>query len=185
MDMLFAFQVVCKEDLSFIHVFTGYPGSVHDSRVFRYSGVQSRCNGGDFHGAHHHLIVDSAYTLQQHVLRPYRNNGHLTPIQRNHNRTLSHARQTVERSIGLWKIRWRILYSIFPMKRVDLMPFVIMVTAILHNLCLIPDAALDLNVIPPAAPVYEGHQRPSAQQRRQGFAKRAAIAANLPDFVEP
>lgn len=183
--MDFFVQVVCKDDLSFVHVFAGSPGSVHDSRVFRYSGVQTRCNGDDFHGAHHHILVDSAYTLQRHVLRPFRNNGHLTPIQRNHNRTLSHARAIVERAIGLLKIRWRILYGIFPIKRLDLMPYVIMACAILHNLCLIPDEFLQLNVIPPAAPVYEGHQQPTAQQRRQGFAKRNDIAANLPDFVEP
>lgn len=178
------FQVICKEDLSFIHVFTGFPGSVHDSRVFRYSGVQSRCNGADFYGDQHHILVDSAYTLQRHVLRPYRNDGHLTPVQRNHNRTLSNARATIERAIGLLKIRWRILYGIFPMKRRDLMPYVVMACCILHNICLIPEASLELNIIPPEAPVYEGHQQPTALQRRQGLAKRNAIAANLPEFVD-
>lgn len=183
--MYFIFQIICKEDLSFIHVFAGFPGSVHDSRVFRHSGVQSRCNENDFHGNHHHVIVDSAYTLQHHVLRPYRNNGHLTPVQRNHNRTLSHARAIIERAIGLLKLRWRILYSIFPMKRRELMPYVIMACCILHNLCLIPEASLPLNPIPPVAPAYEGHQQPTAQQRRQRSIKRNNIAANLPDFIEP
>nr|CAI5824300.1 unnamed protein product [Callosobruchus analis]CAI5854928.1 unnamed protein product [Callosobruchus analis] len=60
------------------HVFIGFPGSVHDSRAFRASPLSTslaeKCN--DFH-----ILGDSGYPCLQHLLTPFRDNGHLTRQQ--------------------------------------------------------------------------------------------------------
>ncbi|XP_066603765.1 putative nuclease HARBI1 [Prorops nasuta] len=99
-------QVICKNDLSFMHVFAGMPGSVHDMRVFKYSGVQQLCTSTYF-PEDSHLLGDAAYINQRHVMTPFINNGHLSREQEIYNTRLSSARLKVERSIGLLKRRWR------------------------------------------------------------------------------
>ncbi|EZA54268.1 hypothetical protein X777_06142 [Ooceraea biroi] len=75
-------------------------------RVFKYSGLQQRCNDEYFRD-NTHLIADSAYTLQKHIMVPYRNNGHLTNEARRYNHVLSRTRMIIEKAIGLLKGRWR------------------------------------------------------------------------------
>lgn len=126
---------MCNEKREFIHCFAGLPGCVHDMRVFKYSGVQRKCND-DYFPDGTHLLGDSAYTLQKHVIVPYRDDGHLTVEQVYFNRVLSGQRSVVERSIGLYKYRWRSLLDKLPMRRTDLIPYYILCACILHNICL-------------------------------------------------
>nr|XP_012235813.1 PREDICTED: putative nuclease HARBI1 [Linepithema humile] len=109
-------QVICKDNLSFIHVFAGMPGCVHDMRVFLYSGVQQYCTP-EFFPEDSHLLGDAAYSIQKNVMVPFYNNGHLIRRQKEFNRYLSSARITVERAIGLLKGRWRYLLDKLPMTR--------------------------------------------------------------------
>jgi len=53
--------------------------------------------------ANSHILGDAAYELHQHLLTPFRDNGHLTERQRNYNYRHSTARVAVERCIGLLK----------------------------------------------------------------------------------
>lgn len=48
----------------------GYPGSAHDQRVFRVSGVQDKYNNEENFPNNCHLIGDAAYTIQKHLLVP-------------------------------------------------------------------------------------------------------------------
>lgn len=127
--------MICNDRLEFMHCYAGLPGSVHDMRVFRFSGVQQRCNE-EYFPYDSHLLGDLAYTIQNHVMIPYRNDGHLTVEQIYYNRILSRARMIIERAIGLLKLRWRYLIEKLPMKRTDLIPYYILAACILHNLCL-------------------------------------------------
>ncbi|KAI4454336.1 hypothetical protein MML48_9g00005771 [Holotrichia oblita] len=70
-------QVVCdNETRKFLHCFTGYPGSVNDQRVFKFSGMQELCNKAECFPEECHLIGDAAYVNQKRLLTPYRDNGH-------------------------------------------------------------------------------------------------------------
>ncbi|XP_066583580.1 putative nuclease HARBI1 [Prorops nasuta] len=129
-------QVICKNDLSFMHVFAGMPGSVHDMRVFKYSGVQQLCTSTYF-PEDSHLLGDAAYINQRHVMTPFINNGHLSREQEIYNTRLSSARLKVERSIGLLKRRWRYLVEKLPMTKTDLIPYYIITCCVLHNFCLL------------------------------------------------
>ena len=85
-------------------------------RVFKYSGIMNKCNANHFPDDGH-LIADSAYTIQKYVMVPYPDDGHLTESEVTFNRRLSSARMMVERSIGLLKLRWRILLDKLHMRK--------------------------------------------------------------------
>lgn len=158
-----------------MHAFCGLPGSVHDMRMFRYSGLQSKCSP-QFFPPNTHLLADSAYTLQENVMVRYKNTGNLTVEQRFHNRVHSEIRSSVERTIWLLKCRWRILLDRFPMKRLDLAPYYIIACCVLHNLALLTDNELIFPVNIPnvivnnAVPVF-----PTNNQRRIGHRRRQEI----------
>ena len=127
-----------------------------------------------------HLIGDSAYTLQNHVLTPYKDNGFLTDEQKHFNTVHAKLRSMVERSIGLLKNRWRWLLDRIPMKRMDLVPFYIYACFIFHNICLKPDEELILPVvIDPVQGEFRGPLNPNYRQKQQGVAKRDRIAQIL------
>ena len=72
------FQVVCDSNLKFLDVYTGNVESVHDSRVFRNSDINSLLESNE-EGlpAKYHILGDSAYPLKDYLLVPLRDNGHL------------------------------------------------------------------------------------------------------------
>lgn len=55
-------QAVCDDNLRFLDVCAGWPGSVHDARVFRNSPLHDALEGGNLHNENH-LLGDSAYAL--------------------------------------------------------------------------------------------------------------------------
>ena len=86
-------QGICAHNLQFLHVVAGWPGSVHDARVLRNSDdVWNICPL--WCGPNNNLLGDGAYPLQNWLLKPFRDNGHLTRIQRRFNyRCRQHVQQ--------------------------------------------------------------------------------------------
>ena len=68
----------------------------------------------------------------------FRNNGHLLANQIRFNKVLSSCRQVVERSISLFKGRWRKL-SLLNHSSVKQMTKIIMGACVLHNFALVHD----------------------------------------------
>lgn len=124
------------------------PGCVHDMRVFLYSGVQQYCNP-EYFPEDSHLLGDAAYTIQKNVMVPFYDNGHLTREQKTFNNYLSSARITVERAIGLLKVRWRYLLDKLPMTRTALIPYYIVSCCVLHNICLLNNDAIEMPIVVP------------------------------------
>ncbi|KAK0156791.1 hypothetical protein PV328_012306, partial [Microctonus aethiopoides] len=91
-------KVICNEKHEFIHCYVGLPGSVHDNRVFRYSGVQQKCND-EYFPENTHLLGDKAYTLQKHLMTPFVDNGHLTVEETHYNYVHSSTRMIIEKAI--------------------------------------------------------------------------------------
>jgi hypothetical protein len=100
-------QGICAHNLQFLHVVAGWPGSVHDARILRNSDIWNICPL--WCGPNNHLLGDGAYPLRSWLLKPFRNNGHLTRIQRRFNYRLSSTRAAIERAFGLLKGRFRLL----------------------------------------------------------------------------
>ena len=74
------------------HCFVGYPGSVYDQRVFKQSEVALYLNDEEKFPFDSHIVGDSAYGLHEHLLVPFKDNGHLTAAQKRYNYCQSSAR---------------------------------------------------------------------------------------------
>ncbi|KAK3235603.1 hypothetical protein CYMTET_54210 [Cymbomonas tetramitiformis] len=108
-------QAVADFDLLFMDITVGWPGSVHDARVFRDSHL-FRCgeNGtlfptataASFFGGIRvpwRILGDSAYPSKDWLLVPYKDNGTLTQHSRFYDYIHSSTRMVVERAFGRLK----------------------------------------------------------------------------------
>ncbi|KAJ8669532.1 hypothetical protein QAD02_000791 [Eretmocerus hayati] len=82
------------------HFHAGWPGSVHDARMYKNSGVPEILARKNTTGR---LLGDKAYPCTKHLMPPYKDNGHLLPHQKLFNKQLSKCRVCVEHTIGLLK----------------------------------------------------------------------------------
>ena len=129
-------QAIVDNKTIITDMFVGWPGSVHDARVFRNSPIADAMENGNIMGANKFIFGDSAYPLQSFLLTPFRNTGHLTENEKFFNRTTSSARQAVERTFGLIKGRFRQLRCL-ETTNVAHACQLITSACILHNLCVI------------------------------------------------
>lgn len=170
-------QLVCDHRALITHCYAGYPGSVHDQRIFRQSEVADYLNDARKFSADSHILGDAAYGLHQ-LLTPFRDNGHLTERQKNYNYRHSAARVAVERCIGLLKGRMRSLLDRLPMSRIDLMAEYIIAYCVIHNICTLRRDEIIVVTIPSS---HENDTDHISQERRQntGNDKRNLIMNTL------
>lgn len=85
------------------HVVIGWPGSVHDARIFSESRMSTHPD--EFFSGMEYLGADSAYTLTERVITPFRSNSSsLTPVQRaKFNKYFSSKRVRIEHVFGILK----------------------------------------------------------------------------------
>ena len=128
----------------FTDVYIGWPGRVHDARVFANSTLYQKGQDGTLFpdwkepiaGTEVPLVLlgDPAYPLLPWLMKAFPDNGHLSRQQRNFNYRLSRARVTVEHAYGRLKGRWRCL-----LKRLDVnvcdVPELVAACCVLHNVC--------------------------------------------------
>ncbi|XP_055955589.1 uncharacterized protein LOC126814699 [Patella vulgata] len=137
-------QAVVNDRYEFTDLNIGWPGSVHDARVYANSKIYAKGLSGtlfagkmiDVNNVRLPIVLlgDPAYPLSNFLMEPYTDNGHLTPKQKTFNYKLSSSRMTVENSFGRLKGRWRCLLKRLDMN-VDKVPNIIMTCCILHNIC--------------------------------------------------
>ena len=132
-------QAACREDRRFVNIYCGWPGKVHDARIFRNSPLFE--NGQNLCGQNH-LLGDGAYPLQNWVLVPYKDNGHLTPAQKNFNRKLSQLRVVIEQAFGMLKGRFRRLQYVV-VRDIENIVKVVVACCTLHNICILNDDELE------------------------------------------
>ncbi|KAB0804394.1 hypothetical protein PPYR_01364 [Photinus pyralis] len=136
-------QGICNDKLIFTDVYIGMPGRLHDARIFRNSPIYNRLvNNPALLTPQQHLLGDAAYPLLDNLLKPYRDNGHLTEVQIRFNEVMSSIRSMIERCFGLLKGKWRRL-KYLDMSLADKLPQVILAACILHNFILIIDNDAD------------------------------------------
>ena len=137
-------QAVVNYNYTITDVNIGWPGSVHDARVFVHSGLYQKATAGellpqafakDISGVQvpPYLIADAAYPLKTWLMKPFPDRG-LSSNKRTFNYRLSRARMVVENAFGRLKGRWRRL-----LKRCDMslnnVPVIVAACCVLHNLC--------------------------------------------------
>jgi len=67
-------QSVCDHQYSFTDCYSGWPGSVHDARVFNNSDLLARIesNPMEMFPENTHIVGDGAYQSQTWMLTPYK-----------------------------------------------------------------------------------------------------------------
>lgn len=99
-------QAICDHQGLIISYSIGWPGSVHDSKVYRHSHfyiAESKTLAGD-----EHIIGDAAYPLSGFLITPYRGTVRGTP-EREFNRLLSKTRVIIENVFAFLKNRFPFL----------------------------------------------------------------------------
>uniref|UniRef100_A0A668S746 DDE Tnp4 domain-containing protein n=1 Tax=Oreochromis aureus TaxID=47969 RepID=A0A668S746_OREAU len=124
-------QGICDSRSTFLDVYIGNSGSVHDARVLRRSSMYKQAL---YPPAGFFLLGDGGYPSLQHPLSTYRKRENRTAgflFNRHH----AKARIIIERTFGILKTRWR---SIF-LRALDIQPLfapkVVGACCILHNIC--------------------------------------------------
>lgn len=169
-------QGICDNKRRFIDVFTGPPGKIHDSRVFRLSSISSELP--DICGKDFHIIGDNAYYLREYLLTPYKDYGALTDAQRNYNYLFSATRVLIENTFGILKNRFRQL-SCLDFHKVDKITKFIIACCVLHNMCIDLDDCFEETIdVEEANDNATGNENEMAL-RRLGEIKRDALCAFL------
>lgn len=176
-------QVVCNHRQKIIDLFVGYPGSVHDSRVFRNSplatNLEQRCG-------RYHILGDSGYPLKNQLLTPYRDRGNLSPTQINYNLKHARNRYVIEHCFGLLKQKFRQLYHI-KLRNIRQIVHFIRAACVIHNIALEDNVDIHEEIIlpnvalpQPQADDHEGNQDEDDEADLGTQAYRNRIANMLP-----
>ena len=146
------FQGVVDADGKFIDVSTGWPSSIHDTRVLRLSTLYRRAeNDLILNEPVRHinrvtvrplLIGDSAYPLLTWLVGPYPQSRNLSREHCKFNKILNKTRVIVERAYGKLKSRWRCLLKALE-ENTGKVPFTVITCCILHNICILLGDDLD------------------------------------------
>ena len=137
-------QAVVDSDYLFRDINIGWPGSVHDARVFANSKLYKKvCDGTLLQGHNRNingtdvpifLVGDAGYPLLPWLLKPYPFSSTLCTAHKTFNYRLSRARIVAEIAFGRLKARWRRLLKPSEMWPENISS-VIAACCILHNIC--------------------------------------------------
>ncbi|XP_050811461.1 uncharacterized protein LOC127052147 [Gopherus flavomarginatus] len=129
-----------KGHFTSIHV--GWPGRVHDGRVFRNTTLFKQLQQGNYFPDQKTtagdvdmpivILGDPAYPLMPWLMKPY--TGSLDSSQELFSYRLSKCRMVVECAFGRLKARWRTLLTCSDLSQTNV-PIVIAACCVLHNLC--------------------------------------------------
>ncbi|XP_060581016.1 putative nuclease HARBI1 [Ruditapes philippinarum] len=124
---MYLFQMVCDSRFRVTNVVAKWPGSVHDSRIFRESELCRKFENGEKDGL---LLGDSGYPCKKYLMTPYMNPQ--TAAQERFNSSLTKTRVTVEQTFGVMKRRFPCLSYGLKVKTCHT-PQAIVSCVILHN----------------------------------------------------
>ena len=137
-------QGVVDHRYRFMDVQVGWPGSVHDARVFSNSGLFIQGNSNNLFPKWFKqidgvrvpifLLGDPAYPLLPWLMKPFPRHANLTRSQKSYNYRQSRARMVVENAFGRLKARWRCLLKRYDC-HISKLPDTIVTCCILHNIC--------------------------------------------------
>lgn len=184
-------QGICDHELLLTDVYAGEVGSLHDYTLYRRSPIYNKIitNNITFYNQSY-LAGDLAYTLNINLVVGFKDNGHLTALQKQFNICLSKARVKIENTFALLKGRFRRLKMIETI-RLDLVSLFIISACILHNICILNEDTIDdiLNINEERAAERENNPNNindivNEAVRQNAVAKRNNIMDNLNVYLE-
>jgi len=132
-------QAVCDGRMQFLDISTGWPGSMHDARIFRLSSLSTSLRTSSSMSSMFHILGDSAYALTNHVIVPFKDNGHLTPDEVHFNILHSSSRTIIKRSFARLKGKFRRL-KYLDMVNMSHITAVITAACVLHNFIIMSES---------------------------------------------
>ncbi|XP_054926931.2 putative nuclease HARBI1 isoform X2 [Dermacentor andersoni] len=170
-------QGCCDSNMAFTHVHAGSPGRMHDAKVFSASGLDRLVEKLP---ANFHILGDSAYALSVGLMRPYRNNGHLSAQEIKFNERLGAARSVIERAFAQLKGKFRRL-KYLDMKGSALISKYVLASCVLHNIILMSKDSFDCESLEEEGddddPSFDGNSTGVSESR--GALKRRAVMLAL------
>lgn len=121
-------QATCNSKEVFTSVDVSWPGSVHDSRIWRASDIETTIRNN---GVNALLLADSGYGITPWLMVPFRNPT--TPLEIAYNRCLTKERVIIERCFGQLKQRFPILQHTVRLS-FNRIPKLIVCCFVLHNI---------------------------------------------------
>ena len=124
----------CLPSKAFSYTFSGFPGSAHDSRVFKCSDLHKvMCENPDslFPSSEFHIIGDSAFPCSIHLMPSIKNSLADNEEKRRFNHKLSKTRIVIEHAFGDLKNTWRRL--LFVKSSLQKAVSIIASCCVLHN----------------------------------------------------
>ncbi|XP_029963592.1 putative nuclease HARBI1 [Salarias fasciatus] len=120
-------QIICDANCLISNLEAKWPGSVHDSRIFRASPIHRTLSQGVLSGL---LLGDKGYACESFLLTPLADPQ--TPQQQAYNHSHSRTRARIEMTFGLLKSRFQCLHHlrVSPPRACD----IIAACAVLHNI---------------------------------------------------
>ncbi|XP_052693306.1 multiple epidermal growth factor-like domains protein 10 isoform X2 [Crassostrea angulata] len=98
-------QMCCDASFVITSCEAGWPGSVHDSRIFRQSGLCAQIENGQHDGL---LLGDSGYPCRTFLMTPFLSPS--TPAEQRYNQSLCRTRVLIEQTFGVLKRRFQCLH---------------------------------------------------------------------------
>ncbi|XP_055999383.1 putative nuclease HARBI1 [Ostrea edulis] len=145
-------QMVCDTNFKFTSVCASWPGSVHDSRIWRESSLCRQFERGEHNGI---LLGDSGYPCRRFLMTPYLNPQ--TNTHQRFNASLCRTRVLIEQSFGILKRRFSCLHGTLRTTPEQAVAYVV-ACVILHNLSIETGDVMDRQDQPMGAFDQTAHQ---------------------------
>lgn len=168
-------QATCDAKERFTSIVAEWPGSVHDSRIFKNSHVKTLMSNF----SNTILLGDSGYAITPYLLTPYENPE--TPTEKYFNKVYAKERVTVERCFGQLKMRFPILHYKVRTK-LDSVGKITVCCCVLHNVAKYLNDADDFEDLQLDGNLGADENNPEVNDlttRRMGQQKRIEISQIL------
>ncbi|XP_061166251.1 putative nuclease HARBI1 [Saccostrea echinata] len=164
--------MVCDPNFRITSLYAGWPGSCHDSRIWRTSNLCQKFETGMCDGI---LLGDSGYPLTKYLMTPYL--APRTVSEERFNASLCRTRVLIEQTFGILKRKFQALH--FGLRTSSEQAITCIVACVtLHNIGIergdifIQEDCADIDV---RHCLQQAIQDPGHQDRRDGVLKRTAI----------
>ncbi|XP_030762163.1 putative nuclease HARBI1 [Sitophilus oryzae] len=167
-------QATCDAQDKFTSVDVQWPGSTHESRIWKRSNICAvlRCNT-----QRALLLADEGYGIEPCLMTPYQNPN--TPEETRYNNLLKKERVCIERCFGQLKQRFSILQYKARLK-LENIPKLIVCCVVLHNIAkTLCDPDFDLEELQPndVNNYIEGNENDDI--RRSGMRRREKVLLSI------
>ncbi|XP_041349161.1 uncharacterized protein LOC121368490 [Gigantopelta aegis] len=124
-------QAICDDEGRFTNIVAKWPGSTHDSHVFRTSAICTHLETRAFNLDDGIILGDSGYACSPFLMTPFLNTA--TRKQARYNVCHKSTRNVIERTFGRWKRRFGCLHGEIRMEP-ERVCKIVLSCAVLHNI---------------------------------------------------